>query len=166
MEATEIVTTELKSELNEFQRAALETAEKELEKLKTEVESKKYLIDMSKEDVALLAAFMEKDAPWKFTESLGILEVEKEMKKATKEGKLFAGALAIEAIYYYLSKVEGKGFSTSAQAFKSAADYIRVVKAITAGVERVKIDNEKVRNAEFIVAARREGIEPDQSLSE
>jgi hypothetical protein len=88
------------------------------------------------------------------------------MKKATKEGKLFVGSLAIEAIYYYLSKVEGKGSSTGTQSFKTAADYIRVLKSITAGVERVKADNEKVRNAEFVVAARREGIEPDQSLIE
>lgn len=167
MEATEIVTeNSLKTELNDFQKAALEAAEKELESLKKEVESRKYLIDLDKGDIEVLSNFIEKDAPWKFTESLGILEVEKEMKKSLKEGKLFTGALAIEAIYYYLSKVEGKGNTPNAESFGSASTYIRIVKAITTGVEKVKVDNEKVRNAEFIVAARREGIEPDSSISE
>jgi hypothetical protein len=31
-------------------------------------------------------------------------------------------------------------------------------------MERVKADNESLRNSEFVVAARREGIEPDSSL--
>lgn len=167
MEITETVeNTELKFELTDFQKSALETAEKELETLKKEVESKKYLVDLNKEDLARLNSFICNDAPWKFTEALGILEVEKEMGKATKEGKLFTKALAIEAIYYYLSKVEGSGDSTKTSSFINVADYIKVVKAITSSVERIKQDNERVRNAEFVVAARREGIEPDQSINE
>jgi hypothetical protein len=87
------------------------------------------------------------------------------MDKAVKEGKLFTTALAIEAIYYYLSKVEGNGNSTKTSSFSNVADYIKVVKSIKSSTERVSIDNEKVRNAEFIAAARREGIDPDQSIN-
>lgn len=165
MEATEIVTnTELKSELTDFQKLALEAAEKELDAIKKEVESKKYLVDLTKEDIARLNSFISNDATWKFTEALGILEVEKEMERATKEGKLFTTALAIEAIYYYLSKVEGSGNSTNTSSYTNAADYIKVLKSIKSSIERVSMDNEKVRNAEFIAAARREGIDPDQSI--
>jgi hypothetical protein len=163
---TEIVeNTELKSELTDFQKIALEAAEKELDALKKEIDSKKYLVDLTKEDVAKLSSFISNDADWKFTEALGILEVEKEMVKATKEGKLFTTALAIEAIYYYLSKVEGSGNSTKTSSYTNVTDYIKAVKSIKSALEKVSIDSEKVRNAEFIAAARREGIDPDQSIN-
>jgi len=164
MEATEITTNV--SPLNSFQAAALEEAEKNLESLKKEMESKKYLVDLDSKGINLLNNFIMNDAPWKFTESLGIVEVEKAMKKAVKEKKLFSDAVAIEAIYYYLSKVEGNGRNTSATAFHSIDEYLTVLKAISGTIERIKQDTEKVRNAEFVLAARREGIEPDKSLEE
>ena len=94
------------------------------------------------------------------------VEIEKELKESIKSGKLYIGAMPIEAIYYYLSKVEGKGKTTDTTTFKNLEDYIRVLKAITTGMEKMKIDNEKLRNAEFVVAARREGIEPDSTVEQ
>ena len=164
MESTTISEKAIDSPLASFQNAALEAAEKELETIKKEIESKKYLLDLDKKDLQTLNNFITTSAPWKFTESLGILEVEKEMKKAIKEGKLFTTSVAIEAIYYYMSKVEGKGKTPDATSFKKAEDYIRILKGITGAMEKVKIDNEKVKNAQFVVAARREGIEPDSSI--
>lgn len=163
MESQNIETMELKTEnpLNDFQKAALDKADQELADLRKELESKKYLIDIDKADIAKLKNFNENDAPWKFTESLGVIEVEKDLAKAVKEGKLYIGAIAIEAIYYYMSKVEGKGKTTNATAFEDVKDYIRILKAVTGGMERVKADNDKLRNAEFVVAARREGIDTD-----
>ena len=154
--------TEPTNSLTAFQQAALVTAEQELEAMRKELGTKKYLIDVKKEDIALLVKFNENDAPWKFTECLGVVEVEKELKNATKEGKLYTTAVAIEAMYYYLSKVEGKGKGTNTEAFKDVTDFIRVLKAITNGVDRIKTDNEKFRNQEFVVAARREGINTDE----
>jgi hypothetical protein len=165
METTTINPEENKSPLTGFQQAALEDAEKELEKMRNELNETKYLIDLSKNEISILNNFILQDAPWKFTESLGVVEVEKETIKATKSGKLFTSAVAIEAIYYYLSKVEGKGKNVNASAFKDVDEYLKVLKAITAGIERIKADNEKMRQAEFVVAARREGIEPDKSLA-
>lgn len=164
MEAQTITPEKAESPLNNFQLAALETAEKELMDLEKEMSSKKYLVDLSKDDVKMLDNFIKTDAPWKFTESLGIIEVEKSLKEAVKDGKIYTSALAIEAIYYYMSKVEGKGKTPDATSFKKAEDYIRILKGITGAMEKVKIDNEKVKNAQFVVAARREGIEPDSSI--
>lgn len=149
------------NELTQFQREALADAEKELEKLKAENDGKKYLVDIEKDDIKLLSDFISKDASWKFTEALGIVEVEKEMKIALKEGKLFIKALAIEAIYYYMSKLEGSGNKPNGSAFPSITEYLRILKGISTAIERVKADNEKVREAEFVLAARMEGIEPD-----
>ena len=151
------------SPLNEFQQAAITQAEKELEDLRKELSTKKYLLDVDKKDVELLKTFIVNDATWKFTEALGIVEVTKELD-AIKDGKLFIKALAIEAIYYYMSKVEGTGTKPAGSSFPSITEYLRVLKAITVGVERVKADNEKLNNAEFVLAARMEGIEPDSSI--
>lgn len=151
--------------LNEFQQEAVKQAEKDLEDLKKEIASKKYLIDITKSEIATLKNFILEDAAWKFTESLGIVEIEKELALAEKEGKLFSKALAIEAIYYYMSKVEGNGNRPNTpKSFTSVSEYIKVLKAITNGVERIKADNEKVNNAEFVLAARMEGIDPDSSV--
>lgn len=169
MESTTITPTPIgkteNSSLTDFQTAALEAAEKELETLRKEVEETKYLVDLSGEDLKDLNNFICENAPWKFTESLGIIEVEKAMKKAVKDGKLFTDAVAIEAIYYYLSKVEGNGKKTNASAISSIDTYLRILKAITGTIERIKANTERVRQAEFVVASRREGIEPDQSLT-
>jgi GTPase involved in cell partitioning and DNA repair len=163
MESQRIEMEPLKAEnpLNDFQKIALEKAEQDLESFKKELESKKYLIDIDKSDILKLKNFNENDATWKFTESLGVIEVKKDLDKAVKEGKLYISSVAIEAIYYYLSKVEGKGKSTNASSFDDVKDYIRVLKAITGGMERVRADNDKLQNAEFVVAARREGINTD-----
>lgn len=153
-----------KTELNEFQLAALKEAEKQLENLKKENSAKKYLVDLKKQDIELLSKFICNDAPWKFTESLGIKEVNKELQEAIKSGKMFSTAVAIEATYYYLSKVEGKGTSTNTTAFAHIEDYLRIIKSITNALERTKVDTEKVRQAEFVVAARREGIDTDDTI--
>lgn len=164
METTTVNEVEAGNSLTDFQKTALDNAEKELETLSNELQSKKYLIDLKKEDIVLLESFNKLDAPWKFTECLGIVEVEKELASAVKAGKLYIGAIAIEAMYYYMSKVEGTGKSTNTESFKNVDDYIRVLKALTLGMERVKADNEKLRQAQFVVAARREGIDPDSSI--
>jgi hypothetical protein len=166
METTKVKEMEPENSLVDFQKTALETAENDLENLRKEIQTKKYLIDLKKEDIVLLEKFNKLDAPWKFTECLGIVEVEKELALAVKSGKLYIGSIAIEAMYYYMSKVEGTGKNTNTEAFKSVDDYIRVLKSLTLGMERVKADNEKLRQSEFVVAARREGIEPDNSIIE
>jgi hypothetical protein len=167
MESTTISPNAIESPLASFQNSALEAAEKELETLRKEIESKKYLLDLDKKDLQTLNNFITTGAPWKFTESLGILEVEKEMKKAIKEGKLFTTSVAIEAIYYYMSKVEGTGKNTNSTAFQGGIEeYLKILKAVMGGLEKVKADTERVQRAEFVVAARREGIEPDSSVTE
>lgn len=154
----------IESPLTNFQQAALEVAEKELAELRIAVGNMKYLIDLDKKDLAILDTFLKVDAKWLFTESLGIIETEKAMKAAMKEGKLFTDAPSIQAIYYFLSKVEGNGRTPAATSFNSIEDFVRILKAIKGGIDKIKIENEKVDRADFIVSARREGIEPDASI--
>jgi hypothetical protein len=150
------------SPLTAFQQAAIDQAQKDLEDLRKELDTKKYLVDVDTKDIEMLKSFIANDATWKFTESLGIKEVQKELNDL-KDGKLFTKALAIEAIYYYMSKVEGAGEKPNTVAFPNIDDYLRCLKAITNAVERIKADSEKIREAEFILAARQEGIDVDSS---
>lgn len=152
------------NELNEFQLKVLADAEEALEKMEKEHASKKYLIDIKKNEIEKLSSYILNDAPWKFTECLGIKEVEKDLKECIKTGKLFLSGIAVEAIYYYLSKVDGAGIKTNTSSFENIDQYLSVLKPITGGIERIKADTEKMENARFVVAARREGIEPDSSL--
>ena len=166
MEANTIAKTQGdESPLTAFQQVALDQAQKDLDTLRSEIESKKYLVDVDKKDIEMLKSFIVNDATWKFTESLGIKEVQKELNVLT-DGKLFTKALAIEAIYYYMSKVEGAGEKPNTLAFPNIDDYLRCLKAITNAVERIKADSEKIREAEFILAARQEGIDVDSSVEE
>ena len=167
MEATEIanLTEGEQSPLTAFQQAALDQAQEDLEKLRAEIEAQKYLVNLDKKDIEMLKTFIANDATWKFTESLGIKEVQKELNDLT-DGKLFTKALAIEAIYYYMSKVEGAGEKPNTVAFPNIDDYLRCLKAITNAIERIKADSEKIREAEFILAARQEGIDVDASSEE
>lgn len=165
METTEInvntAPAESAAPLNEFQLKAIEQAEKDLEKLKSEVTSQKYLVDITKDQIKSLNVYVTEHAPWKFTESLGIVELEKEFADSVKKGKLFISGVATEAIHYYLSKAEGKGKNVAG--FKDVNEYISILRGVVATLERVKVDADKVRDAEFVLAARREGIEPDTS---
>jgi hypothetical protein len=141
----------------------LEIAEKERNEIKEKVENFIYEVDLNADDVKILQSFILRDAPWKFTESLGILEIEKELQVAVEtKTKIKTKALGIEAIYYYLSKVEGNGKSVKSTSFKATEDYIRVLRGISQAKEKIEENNEKLNRAEFVLAARREGIEPEQ----
>ena len=154
-----------KGELNTFQLKALEDAEKALDKLREETSTKKYLIEMDQTGIDGLLVFIQELAPWKFTEGLGIIEVEKELITCSKKGKLFISGLAIEAIYYYLSKVEGKGKLVTSNLKVTLETYIGFLTPIMQTLEKVKADSALVSEAEFVVSARREGIDPTSETS-
>lgn len=153
------------SPLSNFQQDALEAAERELSKLHEETSNKKFLLDVNANDLKLLKNYFVQHAQWKFKESLGIIEIEKKLNEAIKEGRLFIKAEDIQAMYYFLGKVEGKGKHIDNDMFEGKPEtYLRILKAIDAGIKRIDEDVERIKKAEFIVEARRQGIEPDASL--
>jgi hypothetical protein len=117
------------------------------EQLKTKIENrekelgvKKYIIKGGELTGKHLIAFIENDAQWKFSEALGIGECHRQLVEAVsnikKVKELFVPALALEALYYFLTKVEGKGLS-------SANDYLNnLLKPITDALGRSKSDRE------------------------
>jgi hypothetical protein len=165
MQQKEILETEIENmkevSLSDVQREALAKAQMELDTFRAELETKKYLADVDAKGIQALAGFMKNEAPWKFTESLGIKEVQKELDACQKSGKLFMNAISYEALYFYLSKMEGKGEHVVSEAIKTLDEYLEILKSINVVRNVIANENEKLKHMEFVVASRAEGIEPE-----
>jgi hypothetical protein len=153
--------------LSDIQVAAYEAAQKELEDAKKEIEGKKYYSDLSAADAIVLQNFLLNDATWKFTESLGIREVNREITESLKKkGKLFMGATAFEAMYFYLSRVEGAGEKVNSSAIPDLETYLRLLKGINAVRSSMSEDNKRIQHLEYVAASRGEGLEPADEVAE
>jgi hypothetical protein len=146
--------------LTDVQREALENSQKELEAYRADLETKKYLAEVKADGVKALLEFMKTEAPWRFTESLGIKEVQKELETCVKNGKLFMNAISFEALYFYLSKMEGKGETVTSRAIPTLDMYLDLLKSINVIRNIISAENEKLKELEFVVASRAEGLEP------
>lgn len=149
-------------QLSDVQVKAYETAQAELDAFRKEMETKKYFADMTEKDIKTLQAFLLNDAPWKYMESLGIREVNKEIQEslAKSKGKLFMGATAFEALAFYLSKVDGTGEKVTAKSIGDIETYIRLLKNINAARASVGEDSKKLQQLEYVAASRSEGLDP------
>jgi hypothetical protein len=148
--------------LTDIQQEAAKEATAELEALKAELETKKYFMDLTKSEIQILRGFITEDAPWKFMESLGIREVDNQLSKSVeKNGKAFIDAVTIEAVYYYLSKVEGVGGKVNSPNIGTVDVYLKLLKATNGVRNAVTADNEKLKHLEYVAACRLEGIEPE-----
>jgi hypothetical protein len=148
-------------ELTEVQQKLYKEAQDELDKFNHDISTKKYFVDLKKEEIKILQDFIEKDAKWKFMESLGIGEVGKELSKSIdKTNKAFIPGTAIEAIYYYLSKVEGVGKKVDSSAISDVETYLKLLKAINVARNAISLDTEKQKQLEYALACRAEGLDP------
>lgn len=109
-----------------------------------ELETKKYIIEGGNKTARALVQFLKEEASWKFSEALGVIESTKQVESANLEitkGKtkeLMIPALAVEAIYYFLTKVEGKGLDT-------ATSYVNdLLKPVTDALGRSKNDRNEI----------------------
>jgi hypothetical protein len=143
-EATlEVVSTKEATEKRKAQLADMsKQLEAKIEKTSKDLETKLYIIQGGKTAGENLLAFIKNDAQWKFSEALGIGECVRQYESAVKNiesGKtkeLMIPALALEATYYFLTKVEGKGLV-------SADTYVNnLLKPITDALGRSKADRE------------------------
>jgi hypothetical protein len=165
MQPNQILETDIENmqaiSLTDVQAQALEQAQKDLENFRSELETKKYLAEVNGETIKSLLQYVTDEAPWKFTESLGIKEVQKELEACAKSGKLFMNAISYEALYFYLSKIEGKGQKTNSEAITSLDMYLTVLKSLNVVRNVIAQENEKLKEMEFIVASRSEGLDPE-----
>jgi hypothetical protein len=117
--------------------------EKKLNDFRAELETKSYLVEGQLVTAKALHKFITEDAKWNFSESMGIIETRKQLDEIIKDletGKrkeIMLSTLALEAIYYFLSKETGVGLSSALYYFNT------ILKPVTDALSRAKQDKEK-----------------------
>jgi len=134
----------------------IKSLEDQVKKLKEDTAKKVYAIKMNAGLLEDLILFIEENAEWSQTESLGVIEVHKTLDKIRKEeikdSTIFLNSLPLEATHYFLSKSKGKGL-------KSAENFISIFKPIAVALEEVKKDAAAIQDLEKDLAAAQQGIE-------
>ena len=128
----------------------LESREKLAKMLETKItqtrenlSKKKYIVDGGVAIGESLEQFMTNTASWKFTEAMGVIEAVKQLQlsikaindKKTKE--LYVDPLLLEAVYYFLTKVEGVGLH-------HAASYLAMLRPVSEALGSYKEDKDKL----------------------
>ena len=122
---------------------------------KEEIKSKVYAVSCNDELFAEYESLMVNKAEWNSTEALGVVEVNRNIRKIKKEGikdnTIYMGALPLEASHYFLSKSKGTGL-------KSAEDFIKLFKAFDQALSDAKEDAAQIKEMEKQLAAAMQGI--------
>lgn len=107
-------------EKNEQRQKMIDKLTEKIDKTTKVLETKKYIVDGELTTGNALLNFLKNEATWKFTEAKGIVEAVKQIQAAIdgvtskKVKHLLVDSTALEAIYYFLSKVEKTGLDAAA----------------------------------------------------
>lgn len=131
------------SKLSKEERAQMSAElQKEIDSRQKELETKYYIVQGGAAAGEKLINFVKNEAQWKFTEAVGIVEMTKEIQKAidkAKDGKeLFLQVLPLEALWFFINKVEGVGLE------KATYFHDHLIKPVGEALSRVKADREKI----------------------
>jgi hypothetical protein len=129
--------------LNAERQKMVEFLDRKIKEKEADLQTKKYVIEGKAEVGETIATFLKEKAQWKFSESLGIIESVRQVEEAVKAVKtkktseLMLQSLSLEAVYYFLTKVEGTGLD-------EAAAYIKILKPISDALGRSKQDRQDI----------------------
>lgn len=143
--------------LNSLDQARIEACQKNLDETKERISKKVYAVKFeAQEDLNRFIDFINNKTQWKEKEALGVIEINKVLEKAQREGiqqnALYLQALPLEASYYFLSKITGSGL-------EEAKKYIAMLKPFDVALSSVKADAVEIQNLEKELAAAQQGIE-------
>jgi CRISPR/Cas system CSM-associated protein Csm2 small subunit len=134
----------------------IQSLEDQVKKLKEDTAKKVYAVKMSAGLLEDLISFVEENAEWTQTESLGVIEVYKNLDKirhdGVKDNTIYLNSLPLEATHYFLSKSKGRGL-------KEAENFISIFKPIAVALEEIKKDAAIIQDLEKDLAAAQQGIE-------
>lgn len=133
--------------------AKVKLAADNLESFKTDLTTKLYAMQADDSLVKEFIQFIENEAEWKSMESLGIEELHKVFTEITgvKNGVIYLKNLEVEALHYFLSKVEGKGK-------ESASRYLRMIRSVNDALKMAQADNRRQLQLEHELAAAQQGL--------
>jgi hypothetical protein len=133
----------------------VESLQKEIEEKRKENREKLYAISMSESLLSRYENFMTEEAEWNSTEALGVIEVNKQIRRLKsekiKDNVIYMGALPVEATHYFLNKVKGKGLT-------EANNFIELYRCFDQALKDVKGDNQILQDLEKKLAAAMQGI--------
>jgi hypothetical protein len=138
---------------------AIEKLEKTIEELKASLKNKVYKVTSDETIGNALLSFIKNEAKWKNTESLGIIEISKQIEKFTssKEKKLMMDSTGVQALYYFIGNFEGKGLD-------SAISYVNtLLKPVSDTIRRIEKDKNELEHLEFQKASLEQGITPENA---
>ena len=142
--------------IDKLDHKKIKSLEDQIKDLKEKTSKKVYAVKITADLLVTLIDFVEKNAEWSQTESLGVIEVHKILtglkKEGVKDNTIFIESLPLEATHYFLSKVRGKGL-------KEAQSFISLFKPISIALEEVKRDAEAIQSIEKDLVAAQQGIE-------
>ena len=142
--------------IDKLDHKKIKSLEDQIKDLKEKTSKKVYAVKMTADLLVTLIDFVEKNAEWSQTESLGVIEVHKILtglkKEGVKDNTIFIESLPLEATHYFLSKVRGKGL-------KEAQSFISLFKPISIALEEVKRDAEAIQSIEKDLVAAQQVIE-------
>jgi hypothetical protein len=145
---TKIEVVSEKNEKHNMRVKAAEFLEKKLASKRNEVSKKTYPVKGGLATAKALHDFIQKDAQWKFTESLGIIEAKRVLEEQVHSingkmtSELALGALTIEALYYFMTKEEGKGY------LKASAFVNNLLRPVSEALNASKADREEINQME------------------
>jgi hypothetical protein len=163
----EVVSKEVERDANMQNLKELHT--KLVEKINStteELAKKVYIIEGKVPTAKNIVNFLQNDAQWKFTESMGILEAVKEVEKTISEVKkgntkeIYFSPLVIEATYYFLTKVEGKGLNEAKYYFEE------LLKPVSDALSRSKSDREILDQMQRDLATLENALEQGANLDD
>ena len=132
------------AEKNEQRQKLVDLLSEKIEQKEKTIASKLYLIEGEEKVADAVIDFLQNKAQWKFSESLGIMECIRQVNEAKsnitkkKTKQFLIPSLSLEAIYYFLTKVEGVGIT-------QANDYVNnLLKPISDALSRAKSDREEI----------------------
>jgi hypothetical protein len=136
---------------------------KDLAELKEKIDKRGYLVEGGVTTGRALVDYLTNNASWKFTEAMGIMEAVKQVNQAIdninkgKTKELLISNLSLEAIYYFVSKEEGKGL-------QQAAFYVEsLLKPVADALGRAKVDKDKQKDLEFKIASLEQGLDFEET---
>lgn len=156
MDQTENTVPATEEQTSKVDQARVDSLTKEHEALLASFKNKVYPVKLETDGVlAALIDFIENHATWKNMEALGIIEVSKALKECKSaglnSGNIFLASLPIQAISFFLSKVEDAGLT-------KAERHIKLVKPIDDALRLIKQDNDAQNALESKLAAAENGI--------
>jgi len=134
--------------------AKVKLAADSLDSFKKELKTKLYALKGDDALVAEFKDFVENEAQWKAMEALGIEELSRVFNDMgpVKNGVFYLKNLEVDALHYFLSRVEGKGKETSAK-------FLRMIRSVNEAVKMVQADNRNQIKLEHELTAAEQGID-------